>query len=170
MRIDQKRDVAYWLGVAEVTAADARREARAGARRPALAWARIATRIFERLAMDYAGDEAAAMMLRAYLVTKLGPSDEEPMLNVVAIVDWFFATLDIGYDDAVDRVARRDRDELFRLEDARVLGRLKRRLGVIELLASGAVLPKRSALEAWRALGRAIGGETQAPAETRVSV
>lgn len=135
-----------WLGVAEEAAASARQSAAA----PDLAWARAAVRLYDRLAgADEGGRDAfeqSAMLLRAWLIVRLGPAPGDSLLDPAFVMHWFFARLNITPAEAA-RLAREPRG--LPLPELRRLRRIKNRLNVIRVLADAPGFAPDAELAAW---------------------
>src|SRR5689334_3389009 len=99
-----------WLGLAESTALKAREKERAGSPSQGLAWAQVAISVYEWMATElYLLEEQSsqkesclisAMVLRTYMICRLGASPGDFVLDVRQIVDWLFEGLKISYENA----------------------------------------------------------------------
>ena len=149
-----------WLGLADTASLKARESLDRE-------WAHVAIKIYERLAHTDRPDSSfafSAMMLRAYMIEKLGHIANDPIQDVQTIIHWFLKNLTLNYQetlglldkweelkaDIVDQVAdAQDVQRHLSLEDVRALRQIKNMLNVIEpLVKNGSLSPDKS-LAAW---------------------
>lgn len=138
-----------WLGLAEVTAAQARAQGDQ-------AWAQVAIMIYEWLAASGSlapTDEYidSAMTLRAYMIGKKGPVPGDPVLDMDYIVRWFFENLPISYEEAEHKAAFR-RWRTANIQEIKALRGIKNRLRVIASLVNSGRLQPDQELNAWLSL------------------
>jgi len=132
-----------WLGLAELAASKARAQLD-------LEWADIALAIYEPLArkMDRQSRKESlmysAMNLRAFLITRLGATEGQPILDPQAIVNWFFDNLATSFDQASTDAAHWRTLDIQRVRELRWI---KNRLAPIKLLMDSGTCPRDSCPE-----------------------
>ena len=139
---------------------------------PDLTWGEVAISIYHYLASEAdpaqrVSFEDEAMYLRADLILKLGTVAYHPILDVDQIVQWFFQSLKVSFDEAEKKTL--SWKELIRnpswrellqstswtgvsLEDIRELRRIKNRLSRLQRLSDKHLLPPNQELDRWLAI------------------
>jgi hypothetical protein len=143
-----------WLGLAQLSANQARSRDDAVSSIPDLDWAKVAIVVYDYLInkADPARRDSlehSVMMLRAYLIVKLGVVPHDPVLDIEHIVQWFFQNLRLSLAEAARRSA--SWKELKR-EEILELRQIKNRLAVIRSLAEHNLLSHHPELQPWLAL------------------
>ena len=143
-----------WQVVAEV--ADMR--AHGGRIGEDLAWARVATWIYEHRSaqMDELADasireatECAAMLLRADMIRRFGPVPGDPVLDPATIVRWFFDRLPVPRQQAAEQANRWRASRALSSEQLRTLAFLKERLRALGIIAEARGLVVSEEVKAW---------------------
>ncbi len=142
-----------WHGLAEAAAFDARLDYGDNSPLVNLAWAEVATSIYDFLAQSArSGGESfliSSMLLRAAMIAELGAIPDHPVLDVDRVINWFFDSLKISLNEAMKKA---DNWKSCSLEEIRELRKIKNRLKVISVLVeSGKIIP-RVELGTWLAL------------------
>ena len=136
-----------WLGLAEATASKARSEMD-------LDWAEIAISIYNQLARKVDSPSRkeslmySQMNLRAFFISRLGPTANHLVLDPQPIVKWFFDNLRISVEEASEKASHWTELDI---ESIRELRRIKNRLAPIKLLKDARMLPQDfdSMLSSW---------------------
>jgi hypothetical protein len=142
-----------WQGLACVAADKARGNSSSlGRESPNLEWAKVAISVYDFLAKTHPEIKNTfirdAMMLRAYVISKLGNIPDDPVLDSSYIFNWFFNELRFSLKEALtiasswtDLITHK-RQELTQnnqytalLEEIRELRQIKNKLAVIQVLA-----------------------------------
>jgi len=92
-----------------------------------------------------------AMMLRAYLISKVGGRTDHPLLDSEIILEWFWSTVSISVEDAKEVALRwremRKNDDAIRQMDQPEIDRLREPLNSLHRLAPVQILVRAGALE-----------------------
>jgi hypothetical protein len=138
-----------WLGLAQVAAQQATYGSDAISDDEALAWARIAVDVYDRLANRAKPNsnnrnefERSAMFVRAALINRFGAQPGHPLLDPHVIEQWFFDRLSLSPDQAI-QMTNESYDRFLQLRA------IKNRLAVIELLMSEGHWRDNAALQQW---------------------
>ncbi|WP_448269855.1 hypothetical protein [Nostoc sp. DSM 114159] len=160
-----------WLGLAEVStfrAQELANEEFNESHSESLAWAEIATSVYEFLAENNPSFSElylnSLMGLRAYMIVKFGAFPENPVLDIQQIVTWFFDNLHISYQEALTKaadwreaLAAKNPEETQKkfdseLEDFRKLRLIKNRLSIIKYLSKSKDFVPNEELNIWISL------------------
>ena len=135
-----------WHGLAEVAASRASDNLN-------LEWAKVAIYVYNFLAANQpnaTGKESfmsSAMTLRAYMISKLGATPGDEILDIEYLVNWFFNDLKISDKDALIKadawkkmLASKNKKDIqnkldAELEEFRILRQIKSRLTLFKLLS-----------------------------------
>lgn len=135
-----------WLGLAQVASSKASENLN-------LEWAKVAIYVYDFLAANQpnaSGKESfmsSAMTLRAYMISKLGATPGDEVLDIEYLVNWFFDDLKISDKDALIKasawkqiLAAKNKQDIqnkldAELEEFRILRRIKSRLTLFKLLS-----------------------------------
>jgi hypothetical protein len=151
-----------WLGFAFAAGSNAHETARRGDKPSSLGWAKVAVSVYEKLAAtseEYESHacEMSAMNLRASLINKFGSSAGHDILDGEAVVNWFWEKLELpleevkevsrqwhelGYEEKVERLKNNPSPLL-------AIMRIKNRLGVIDVLRNGGIVPLSDEIQSW---------------------
>jgi hypothetical protein len=146
-----------WLGLAEGAADNARNHLE-------LRWAQVAINAYEYL-MNTAvtieeqfNYQTSEMMLRAYLISALGPLDNDPILDASVIVRWFLNRLTFTREEAIE-LANLWRDQLRNqnvteplMDNVRKLRQLKHQLTALAVLAESKLWKPDERVSSWLAI------------------
>ncbi|MEH2105440.1 hypothetical protein [Nostoc sp.] len=157
-----------WLGLAEVSTSRAQELANEESNEShseSLAWAKIATSVYEFLAENNPSFSEryldSLMTLRAYMILKFGAIPENPVLDIYLIINWFFDNLHISYQEALIKaadwrkaLAAKNPEETQKkfdseLEDFRKLRFIKSRLRIIKYLSKSKHFLPNEELNTW---------------------
>ncbi|MEH2230171.1 MAG: hypothetical protein V7K71_11095 [Nostoc sp.] len=160
-----------WLGLAEVSTFNAQELANEASNQfhlESLAWAEIASSVYEFLAENNPSFSEryldSLMGLRAYMIVKFGALPENPVLDIQQIVTWFFDNLHISYQEALikaadwrEALAANNPEETQKkfdseLEDFRKLRLIKNRLSIIKYLSKSKDFLPNEELNIWISL------------------
>ncbi|MEH1950030.1 MAG: hypothetical protein V7K77_24210 [Nostoc sp.] len=101
-----------WLGLAQVSTSNAQELANEESNEShseSLAWAEIATSVYEFLAENNPSFSEryldSSMGLRAYTILKFGAIPGNRVLDIYLIINWFFDNLHISYQEALIKAA-----------------------------------------------------------------
>ncbi|MEH1938452.1 MAG: hypothetical protein V7L14_33065 [Nostoc sp.] len=160
-----------WLGLAEVStfkAQELAKEESNESHSESLAWAQVATSVYEFLAENNPSFSEryldSLMGLRAYMILKFGAIPRNPVLDIQQIVNWFFENLHISYQEALikatdwrEALAANNPEETQKkfdgeLEDFRKLRLIKNRLGIIKRLSKSKDFLPNEELNIWISL------------------
>ncbi|MEH1968445.1 MULTISPECIES: hypothetical protein [unclassified Nostoc] len=160
-----------WLGLAEISTFRAQELANQESNEShseSLAWAEIATSVYEFLAENnptFSESYLYSLMgLRAYTILKFGALPGNPVLDIQQIVNWFFDNLHISYQEALikatdwrETLAANNPEETQKkfeseLEDIRKLRLIKNRLGIIKRLSKSKYFLPNEELNIWISL------------------
>ncbi|MGV0103673.1 DUF1822 domain-containing protein [Nostoc sp. DSM 114160] len=160
-----------WLGLAEIStfrAQELANEESKESHSESLAWAEIATSVYEFLAENNPSFSESylysLMGLRAYTILKFGAIPGNPVLDVQQIVNWFFDNLHISYQEALvkaadwrEALAAKNPEETQKkfdseLEDFRKLRLIKNRLSIIKYLSKSKDFIPNEELNIWISL------------------
>ncbi|MDZ8085137.1 MAG: hypothetical protein RMY16_05985 [Nostoc sp. DedQUE12b] len=160
-----------WLGLAEVstfTAQELANEESNESHSESLAWAEIATSVYEFLAENNPSFSErylhSLMGLRAYTILKFGAIPGNPVLDIHLIINWFFDNLHISYEEALIKaadwrkaLAANNPEETQKkfdseLEDFRKLRLIKNRLSIIKYLSKSKDFLPNEELNTWISL------------------
>ncbi|MGD2182432.1 hypothetical protein [Lusitaniella coriacea] len=99
-----------WHGLAEVAASEATNLSRLSSnKRLSLIWAGIAISIYESLIKEENKDEAkesflhSLMNLKSCMIVRFGSANKDLILDPTPIIDWFFDSLNISYEEAIEK-------------------------------------------------------------------
>ncbi|HZS10408.1 MAG TPA: hypothetical protein VFD58_36600 [Blastocatellia bacterium] len=161
---DQKEASDFNLSrLAEIAALKARQSADKNLLQPSIDWAGISMSIYNRLASDISSEAAqpfihSTMMLKAYLITRLGAIKDHPILGVNHIIKWFFDALPTNISEAKRKSAiwrasgESSLGKELKLKDIKELRWIKNQLTVIKLLTESKILVPNSNLNKWISL------------------
>jgi len=140
-----------WLGLAEAAAFNARSGKGNASNLPDLAWAEIATSIYDDLAAKAnrgTGESFinSSMLLRAGMIAELGAVSGHPVLDGNQIIQWFFHSLTMSLDEAAKNA---ENWKKLNIDEIRELRRIKNRLKVILVLAKSKKFIPNEELRAW---------------------
>ncbi|QLE39358.1 hypothetical protein FD723_01780 [Nostoc sp. C052] len=160
-----------WLGLAEVSTSNAQELANEEfneSHSESLAWAEVATSVYEFLAENNPSFSEryldSSMTLRAYMILKFGAIPENPVLDIYLIINWFFDNLHISYQEALikaadwgEALAAKNPEETQKkfdseLEDFRKLRFIKNRLSIIKYLSKSKHFLPNEELNTWISL------------------
>ncbi|MBW4577689.1 MAG: hypothetical protein KME08_20850 [Aphanothece sp. CMT-3BRIN-NPC111] len=157
-----------WQGLAYIAADKARGDSTSTSDSPSLEWAKVAISVYDLLAKKYSESSGfdsfirSSMMLRAYLILKLGATPGDLVLDPNLIVNWFFDNLKISFKEAWTiasdwRTLSRDKfKELMQnkqqIEKLRELREIKNRLGAIKLLSQSKQFTLDEEISNWLSL------------------
>jgi hypothetical protein len=89
------------------------------------------------------------MMLRAFMISHIGPTRGDPVLDLQEIINLFFDEIPFTYEETLMMVKSRNDIDIQNVKDLR---KLKNRLRVIDLLVdSGHLVPSKE-LSVWLSL------------------
>src|SRR5579859_5378420 len=143
-----------WLGLAEATALSATSAVRKGDSESGLAWARLAVLIYQHL-IDRAGAASqesltnSMMMLRVFMINKLGSIAGDPILDAHQVVRWFFDSLPLTTEQVVTKSKSWNQLDLKEILELR---RIKSRICIIAHLSPDIRSEFEKELEAWLAV------------------
>ncbi len=160
-----------WLGLAQVSTFNAQELANEESNEShseSLAWAQVATSVYEFLAENNPSFPESylysLMGLRAYMILKFGALPGNQVLDIQQIVNWFFDNLHISYQEALikatdwrETLAVNNPEETQKkfeseLEDIRKLRLIKNRLGIIKRLSKSKDFLPNEELNIWISL------------------
>lgn len=137
-----------WLGLAEAAAFEAQSASD-------ITWAEVAILVYERLTAETTNNSTreslmiSSMLLRAAMIAKFGSVPGHPVLDIDSIIHWFYNSLTITHDSAVQKAANW---RSCNIEEIRELRRIKNRLGIISVLADSEKYILNQELKDWLAL------------------
>jgi len=154
----------YWYGLAYHAGFQARNFSENNFNNNNLIWAKIAVNIYGKLAEYYPNieDLRVAMMLRAYLITRVGYDIDPEFLNVDSIIAWFFDTLEMPYEAAEKTAEFLEKNHkniekiIEAIDDIRKLKKIQSRLKVILFLVEHDKIKISKELEVWLALSKKV--------------
>jgi hypothetical protein len=160
-----------WLGLAEVSTSKTQELANEESNEShseSLAWAEIATSVYEFLAENNPSFSEryldSSMTLRAYTILKFGAIPGNRVLDIYLIINWFFDNLHISYQEALikaadwrEALAAKNPEETQKkfdseLEDFRKLRLIKNRLSIIKYLSKSKDFLPNEELNTWISL------------------
>ncbi len=160
-----------WLVLAQVSTFNAQELANEESNEShseSLAWAQVATSVYEFLAENNPSFPESylysLMGLRAYMILKFGALPGNQVLDIQQIVNWFFDNLHISYQEALikatdwrETLAVNNPEETQKkfeseLEDIRKLRLIKNRLGIIKRLSKSKDFLPNEELNIWISL------------------
>jgi hypothetical protein len=160
-----------WLSLAELSAFNARELAanKSEYNSPSIAWADVATSVYEFLADKHPefspGYLSCSMNLRADMIAKFGAVSSNSVLNTEIIINWFFDNLEISYQEALikitdwrDTLASNDVAKIKNkfetdMEDMKKISFIKNRLNTIKILSQSKHFHPSEELNNWIILG-----------------
>lgn len=137
-----------WLGLAEAAAFESQSTSN-------VTWAEVAISVYEQLATETANSNAreslmiSSMLLRSAMIAKLGSVPGHPVLDIDAIIHWFYDNQTMTHDSAAQKAGHW---KICKLEEIRELRRIKNRLGVISVLADSNKYALNEELKHWLSL------------------
>jgi hypothetical protein len=151
---DNPVDKSFWLRLAEAAASYARWGRGSPTGLPNRDWAEVATTIYDSLAGFGDGDEAkshalTSMMLRAFMISRVGPSPGDPVLDAQRVYSWFVEGLPFSFREATEKSASWKRLDTGQIRELR---RLKNHLAVMQLLIDAGYLTADDDLRRWLSL------------------
>lgn len=140
----------HWHGVAEGSAFRALRAFDDDERPIALAWSKLAIRVYEALeaSTGHSSFGHSAMLARLNAIRRAGASDGDWIRDPAIIVNWFLKGLERTVESACEAAALPLAEQS--LAELRRLREIKNRLNVLRELA--AVVPVGSEVERWLAI------------------
>lgn len=96
----------HWLGLAEVSAARASDSDCKYGILESLLWGSIAIRVYEELAKPTSNSSFRAMIVRVSLIVRFGNYPNDSLLDSKLVVNWFYQTLPMSFDEAQHHVQR----------------------------------------------------------------
>lgn len=136
----------HWLGLAEISAARASDSDSKYGVLESLLWGTVAIKVYEELAKPTSNSSFRAMIVRVTLIRRFGNYPNDSLLDSKLVVNWFYQTLPMSFDEAQHNVQRWHSDPWGRTFEFKLI---VEHLRMLKELVSAQRLQPDSQLQDW---------------------